>query len=99
MSMRIIFTASASTDLKNIYSRSQELYPLSAAKFRADFREALTRIAEAPLRWTIWQPPNYRRWLLNPYPYMIIYHADDHGIVIEAVRHQRQKPEILLPRP
>jgi len=67
--------------------------------FRSAFRAALSRIAEAPLRFSIWQPPNYRRWLLTPYPYMIIYHTDDWNIVIDSIRHQRQDPKTLIPRP
>lgn len=96
MALRPVLSRLAEADLARAYEWSRARHPSRAGEFRRALRTALNQICEAPSRWRIWQPPDYRRWLMNPYPYMIIDHVTDTTVVLDAIPHMRQNPDTLL---
>lgn len=69
-----------------------------AVRFRVEFFDLLRDTREAPLRWSVWRPPDYRRRLFTDFPYVIVYHVDGRVVVIDAVLHQSQDADLRFPR-
>lgn len=59
--------------------------------FLAEVRRTAQRLAENPRGGPIVRPP-IRRWLVQGFPFGILYRIDDHEIVILAVMHLRRRP-------
>ena len=65
---------------------------LAARKFEQELDGAVKRIAESPERW-----PQYRRgtrrYLLQRFPYAVIYRLSGTSVQILAIAHARRRPE------
>ena len=63
----------------------------AANAFIAEIENAIEQISEAPARW-----PSYlqgtRRYLLQRFPYSVIYREHESRIQVVAVAHARRKP-------
>lgn len=94
---RLILADQARIELRSAKLRCRKLYPLRVARFTADITRILDELEEYPLRWAIWRPPDYRRRLLPPYPYALIYHIEGHRIIIDALIDTRQDPDDRFP--
>lgn len=96
---RLIFTGEANADLTHALEHCRVAYPLQLPQLHARLLAALDELQEAPLRWAIWRPPDYRRWLLPPYPLALVYHLDGTAVIIDALIHQRQDLRRRFPDP
>ena len=66
-------------------------------RFRLHIEYALHKIAEAPFRYRILHPP-FRRYLLQKFPYTIIYTIEPDHIRVIAISHTKRKPGYWLSR-
>jgi plasmid stabilization system protein ParE len=63
----------------------------AAEGFEAEFENALTQIAAAPLRFARCDQ-RHRRFLMRRYPYQVVYRSEGDDIVVIAVAHAKRKP-------
>ena len=64
---------------------------VAASKFGQELDTAVKKIAESPERW----PPylrGTRRYLLQRFPFALVYRLSDTSIQIVAVAHARRRP-------
>lgn len=61
-------------------------------KYLREFEAALSRIAEAPLRFRLERQPNIRRLSLTRFPTKIIFRYLEGSVQILAVSHKRRRP-------
>ncbi|MFZ6185358.1 type II toxin-antitoxin system RelE/ParE family toxin [Nannocystis pusilla] len=94
---KLFFTLEARADLRGARSWCRTAYPNEYPRFCQIFADAFEEIAESPLRWAPWRAPDYRRRLLPPYPYAIVYHLAADHVLIDAILHQRQDPTRRFP--
>jgi plasmid stabilization system protein ParE len=66
-------------------------------RFRDDIRTGINRITEYPDAWQH-QTPRTRRFVLNSFPYKIIYALQTNKIVILAIVHSHRKPDYWVDR-
>jgi plasmid stabilization system protein ParE len=58
--------------------------------FRAAYKLAIRRIAEAPERWAVYLFGT-RRYLLDRFPYVVVYRIEPDGsVLVVAVAHQKR---------
>ena len=60
-------------------------------RFLDDIEEAIAKIKIFPMAWPVYEE-EYRRYLLNHFPYGLIYRIDSELIFIIAVTHLQRKP-------
>ena len=60
-------------------------------EFLDEIEQGLARIQQFPLLWSIYEG-EYRRYLLQRFPYGIIYRIESETIFIIAVAHLHRKP-------
>lgn len=90
---RLILTPEADDELEQARVWCLETYPATYRQFVQTIADAIDEVAKAPLRWAIWKA-HYRRRVLLPYPYAVIYHVTtDHAVVIDGFFHTSQDPE------
>ena len=90
--MQLVFSALARDELaeaKHHYNRQQ---PGLGEQFQHEARIAAKRILEHPLAWQFERAP-FRRFLLDRFPYKILYVVEDESILIIAVAHQHRQPD------
>jgi toxin ParE1/3/4 len=64
---------------------------LSAAAFVREVDDAVSRIAETPIRYPLAEHGT-RRVLLQRFPYTLFYRVGDEETIIVAVAHQKRRP-------
>lgn len=84
------FSPLAEFDLVAAYAWYQDRGPGIANSFESQVVTALQAIQDAPLRWATWNRPEFRRYLLPKFPYVLVYRVDDRHITIVSFLHQRQ---------
>jgi plasmid stabilization system protein ParE len=65
--------------------------PEAARRFVAALRQAVARIAEGPTRWRA-DKRNTRRYVLQRFPFSLVYRLDDMGVCVVAVAHAKRAP-------
>ncbi len=60
-------------------------------RFRNAVEDSIRRISESPLMYRVLHSP-FRRFLINKFPYAIIYTIEPESIRIIAVAHTKRKP-------
>jgi len=63
----------------------------AALAFLREIEQAQEAIASAPLRWP--EVHGVRRFLLDHFPYALIYEVRDNHVVVWAVAHQKRRPD------
>jgi plasmid stabilization system protein ParE len=66
-------------------------------RFRVAIETAVKSIAENPFRYRVLHPP-FRRYLLQNFPYAIIYSIEPENILIIAIAHTKRKPGYWIKR-
>jgi len=95
---RLYFSPEATLDVSIALERCRSVYPQNLPLLRDTLARVFDELEEAPLRWAIWRPPDYRRRLLPPFPFAVVYHLDGGGkIVVDALVDQRQDPRRRFP--
>jgi plasmid stabilization system protein ParE len=69
------------------YERSE----IAAHAFALEIDHAIRSIAEAPLRWPKGRRGE-RRFVLDRFPYTVLYRVRDDHVFITAVAHQSRRP-------
>ena len=69
----------------------EERSPLSAVAFEQELIAAVSRLAEAPMRYPVAEHGT-RRLVLRRFPYNVFYRVGTEEIVIVAVAHQKRRP-------
>ena len=76
-------------------------YDRQAIGLGADFLDsvelALKQIIDAPERWLL-ATATIRRFILNRFPYSLLYQIETEEIIVLAVMHQKRHPAYWLPR-
>lgn len=85
------FHPEARTDFREAIASYRNRSTSVATEFRVEVSDKIRRIAEAPYRW-----PKYlhgtRRFVLDRFPFSIIYLDDPDAVIIIAVAHSKRKP-------
>ncbi|HLW88557.1 MAG TPA: type II toxin-antitoxin system RelE/ParE family toxin [Terriglobales bacterium] len=85
------FHPEARVDLRDGARWYRERNPAVAAEFRTAINDVVRSVAEAPRRW-----PTHlygtRRFVLQRFPFSVIYLDDPDEVVIVAVAHGKRKP-------
>ncbi|HEU0186524.1 MAG TPA: type II toxin-antitoxin system RelE/ParE family toxin [Gallionellaceae bacterium] len=68
-----------------------------AIKFQHEAEMAAKRILEHPLAWQFERDP-FRRFLLNRFPYKMLYVIENNRILVIAVSHQHRQPDYRIER-
>lgn len=89
--MRVIVSVIARQEPRKAIRWYQTENPQVAARFRSAFREALSLLAEAPLRWAE-LVPGVRRYLLPRYPYMLLYAIRGERVLVLRLLHHARHP-------
>lgn len=84
------FSSLAESDLTATYAWFSKRGSIAADKFADQIEAAILAVQEAPMRWAIWRPPNYRRYLIPKTPYMFVYQVEDRLVSILSLLHQSQ---------
>jgi|SRR5208282_6032428 len=93
MSVRSVrYHQGASADAKSAVAWYRRRSPKAAHAFVAELDRAIDTIREAPERWPVGKG-NTRRFLLQRFPFSIIYSEQEGVIIIWAVAHGGRRPE------
>ena len=90
--MKVRFHPAARAELQKARTWYEERSPLSAAALAQEVDGAISRIAEAPLRYPIAEHGT-RRFVLPRFPFNIFYRVGITEVVIVAVAHHKRRPE------
>ena len=90
--MRVKFHPEARIDLKEGKAFYRSRSPLAAIAFAQEVDAALSRIAEAPLRYPAGEHGTREHVLPWRFPYTIVYRMRDNMVVIVAIAHQSREP-------
>ncbi|MBM3746957.1 MAG: type II toxin-antitoxin system RelE/ParE family toxin [Acidobacteria bacterium] len=89
--MTVSFHPAARDELRQARLWYDERSPLSAIAFEQEIVAAVSRIAEAPMRYPAAEHGT-RRLVLRRFPYNLFFRADPHEIIIVAGAHQKRRP-------
>ena len=90
--MKVIVHPLAEKELEAVFDYYAELDKDLSLRFWNEFQNGIIRIKLNPAAWTHCQN-NCRRYLLNRFPYAIIYRKNDSQIEVIALMHLKRKPE------
>ncbi len=93
----VVFDPDARSEFLSVVQYYEECQKGLGQRFRIVVESALDKIIESPFRYRIIQAP-FRRYLLQKFPYTIIYSIEPDHIRIIAVSHTKRKPEYWVNR-
>lgn len=91
MTFQVIVLEAAELDIEGSLRWYRERSRSAADGFRTEVIEAIDRIANAPLAWSTDEDGSHR-YVLQRYPFTVIYDVKDKTIEVLAVAHHRKKP-------
>jgi len=89
--MRIRFHPEAEQELTEATAWYNERSEVAAQAFALEIDHAVRSIREAPLRWPRGMRGE-RRFVLDRFPYTVLYRVKDDHVFITAVAHQSRRP-------
>jgi plasmid stabilization system protein ParE len=89
--MTVRFHPAARVELREARLWYEERSPLSAVAFAQEVDAAVSRIAEAPMRYPVAEHGT-RRVVLDRFPYNVFYRVGVEETVVVAIAHQRRRP-------
>jgi len=89
--MTVRFHPAARVELREARLWYEERSPLSAVAFAQEVDAAVSRIAEAPMRYPVAENGT-RRVVLDRFPYNVFYRVGTKEIVVVAIAHQKRRP-------
>jgi plasmid stabilization system protein ParE len=90
--MRLSYHPDAEAELVEAARFYERKLPGLGGLFRTEFDTAVTRILEAPTRWRIVEM-DIRRFLMQRFPYSILYRIEGETVRILVVKHHRRHPD------
>ncbi len=95
--MELAFTALARDELAEAKRFYNQLQQGLGDQFQREAELAAKRILEHPLAWQFEHDP-FRRFLLNRFPYKMLYVIENNRILVIAVSHQHRQPDYWIER-
>jgi len=95
--MQLAFSIMAQQELveaKRYYNQQQMGL---GRQFQREAELAAQRILAHPLAWQMERPP-FRRFLLDRFPYKMLYIVEDDRVLVIAVAHQHRQPDYWVDR-
>jgi toxin ParE1/3/4 len=92
MSLRIVVEPEADADVAVAQAWYRARSRIASARFSQAFKDALRLIGQNPYQYQI-QFGRYRRALLRPFPYAMIYTVTETEIVVVACVHTHRHPK------
>jgi toxin ParE2 len=89
--MSFRFLAPAEAELLEAISYYLAIRPELGTKFEQAVAEAIRSAVAHPERGAP-RAKSTRRWLVKGFPFAIVYRANESGLLIVAVAHQRKRP-------
>jgi plasmid stabilization system protein ParE len=96
--MHLIFHPEAEADLARALEHYAKIQPALGQRFYRHIDELLVEVADDPVLFRIWRPPQTRRHFRRPFPYAVIFAAKADHIRVFAVMHFKQPPSYWLHR-
>jgi plasmid stabilization system protein ParE len=93
----VIFGSEASAEFLASVKYYEDCQPNLGRRFRLAVDSAIEKIAETPFCYRVLHAP-FRRYLLQKFPFSIIYSIEPDHIRILAVAHTKRKPGYWLDR-
>lgn len=90
--MNIRYTRRAARQLDAILTYIEARSSQGARHVLDRFDAAILILAEQPHSGQPTNRSGYRRMVLNPYPYVILYRATSAEIIIHSIRHSARRP-------
>ena len=94
--MKIRILAEAEAELHDAVLYYEDRCEGLGADLHQSFNEALQTIGRNPLRFPVYEGKaltrEFRRALLQTFPYIVVYQVRDEGIVVVAVAHTSREP-------
>jgi plasmid stabilization system protein ParE len=95
--MRIEFSPEAMAEFSDGENYYQRQMPGLGARFRADVRDALSRLRKWPLAAPV-ERGEIRRLMLSRFPYKLLYSIESEYLYILAVAHLHRAPDYWVER-
>jgi len=95
--MNLFLTRMAQTEFREAFSYYDELAPTLANQLVAELENAQKRILSFPLAWSK-AGKSQRKYILQKFPYMLIYKVFPDRIVVTAFAHSHREPESYIGR-
>lgn len=92
MTLRLVVEQTVEADIAAAHAWLQERSPTAAARFIRAVRNSLLLIAQNPHQYQLVFGP-YRRAMVQPFPYGLIYTVTETEIVVIACMHGRRDPK------
>ena len=87
----VAFTALAALELDEALAWYEEQLPGLGERLRQEVALAVDRVARLPTAWAIEADP-VRKFVLNRFPYKLLYAIEADRIVVLAFAHQHRRP-------
>jgi addiction module RelE/StbE family toxin len=89
--LRLRYTKRALRQLFTILSYIEDQSPKGAANVQRRIQQSIDLLQEQPHIGTMTQRIGYRRVVLNPYPYVVLYQPTAEELIIHSIRHASRK--------
>jgi len=93
----VIFDPEARAEFLSSVKYYEDCQPNLGRHFRLAVDSAIKKIAETPFRYRVLHAP-FRRYLIQKFPFSIIYSIEPNHIRILAIAHTKRKPGYWLDR-
>ena len=93
--MKIIFTELARLELLAAIDYYELELSGLGKRFQKEVKDAVNRISQYPFAWST-EKKGIRKYIMQNFPYQLIYSVADDHILILAVAHQHRKPDYWL---
>jgi hypothetical protein len=91
--VKLLVDLAARAELRRSVAWYEEQCPGLGAEFAGTVGRALTEVEDAPERWPTWRlEPRVRRYLLQRFPFAIVYVIRGGDPYVVAIAHTRRSP-------
>jgi hypothetical protein len=92
--MNAVFHSAAQREAQKATAHYTEINEQLGRDFRIELERAIARILQSPTAWHIVEKKEYRRCILNRFPFGVIYRTDQskNECQVFAVMHFKRKP-------
>ena len=95
--IRVEVHPEAQSELDEAYAWYRERSELIATVFLIEIDQAITKIAQRPEAWPQTRA-NEHRFILNKFPFSVIYRVRNRDVYVTAFAHHRRRPNYWLNR-
>ena len=90
--MKVRYTRRALRQMTEVLDYIEARSPAGAEHVKRRLQGVIDVLADHPNSGSATNKDKLRRFVVNPYPYVIFYRTEPTGIVIHAVRHTSRRP-------